>query len=73
MSDTEKRIGLTFTQIVAILTILAAIFMTYQTVSVRLTAAEIRITKLEEFKVENREDHNKILVKLDELIKEENK
>jgi len=73
MSDTEKRIGLTFTQIVAILTILAAIFMTYQTVSVRLTAAEIRITKLEEFKVENREDHKVIIEKLNDLIQENNK
>lgn len=70
MSDTEKRIGLTFGQIISILTVIAAIFMAYQTMSVRLTAAEIRITKVEQNQVENREDHKIIIEKLDRLVQE---
>jgi hypothetical protein len=73
MSETEKKIGISFTQIVAILTIIASIFLAYQSMSVKIVAAEIRITVLEKNGTENREDHIVIMNKLDELIKESRK
>jgi hypothetical protein len=69
----ESKIGLTFGQVISVLTIIAAIFMAYQSMSVRLVAAEIRITKLEQNQLENRDDHQKILDKLDKILFQSNK
>lgn len=73
IKNSETKLGLTFGQVISVLTIIAAIFMAYQTMSVRLATAEIRINKLEQSQQENREDHKLIIEKLDEIIQEPKK
>lgn len=68
MSETEKKIGMTFTQIIAMLGILASIFLAYQSMAVRMTAVEIRVNKLEENVIQTRQDYKTINDKLDKLI-----
>lgn len=79
----NTRIGLTFGQILSLCAIIGSIFMVWLSLNVRMAQAEIRIQQLEEGRVqnaknietirtENREDHQNILRKLDDLIDKTN-
>ena len=76
----DTKIGLTFGQILGLITVMGSIIISWVSINVRIAQAEIRIDQLEigrqtnarnieVIRLENREDHNRILEKLDELIK----
>ena len=76
----STRVGLTFGQILSLIGIIGSIFMVWLSLNVRLAQAEIRIEQLEKGRMENaqnietirkenREDHQKMMEKLDELIR----
>lgn len=81
MLQRETRLGLTFGQIISILTILGSVLLAWVSINVRIATAEVRIEELEKgrvtnslniekIRVENREDHQRILDKLDNLPNE---
>jgi hypothetical protein len=74
----ESKLGLTFGQLLSVITVLGGIIAAYVTINIRITAAEVRIQELEkgretnarnieQIRIENREDHLLILDKLDRL------
>lgn len=76
----DTKVGLTFGQILGLITVMGSIIISWVSINVRIAQAEIRIDQLEigrqtnarnieVIRLENREDHNRILEKLDELIK----
>jgi len=81
MLQRDTRLGLTFGQIISILTILGSVLLAWVSINVRIAQAEVRIEELEKgrvtnsqniekIRVENREDHQRILDKLDDLQNE---
>ena len=77
----NERIGMTFGQIMSILTLLGALIVAWLNLNLKIEQHDGRIGKLEEGKItnaqniekvriENREDHQLINNKLDEIIKE---
>ena len=81
MLQRETRLGLTFGQIISILTILGSVLLAWVSINVRIAQAEVRIEELEKgrvinsqniekIRVENREDHQRILDKLDDVQNE---
>lgn len=76
----ETKFGLTFGQVISLLTLVGAILTVWISLNVRMAQAEIRIESLEyNFqqtiksvemnRTENREDHRVLMDKLDELMK----
>ena len=74
----ESKLGLTFGQLLSVITVLGGIIAAYVTINIRITAAEVRIQELEkgretnarnieQIRIENREDHLLIMDKLDRL------
>lgn len=75
----ESKLGLTFGQLLSIITVLGSLVVAYVSINVRITQTEVKITELErgrdinarnieQIRVENREDHQAISLKLDRLI-----
>jgi len=78
----ETKFGLTFGQVISVLTILGGIIISWLSINVRIAQAEVRIDQLEKgretnarnievIRTENREDHQRIMEKLDDLIRNE--
>lgn len=76
----ETKFGLTFGQVISLLTLVGAILTVWISLNVRMAQAEIRIESLEyNFqqmiksvemnRTENREDHRVLMDKLDEIMK----
>jgi len=76
----ETKYGLTFGQIISLLTLVGAILTVWISLNVRMAQAEIRIESLEYnfqqtiksvemIRTENREDHRVLMDKLDEIMK----
>lgn len=76
----ETKYGLTFGQILSLLTVIGGIIVAWVSLNVRMAQAEIRIKSLESnfeqtlksvetIRLENREDHRVLLEKIDELIR----
>lgn len=76
----ETKYGLTFGQILSLLTVIGGIIVAWVSLNVRIAQAEIRIKSLESnfeqtlksvetIRLENREDHRVLLEKIDELIR----
>lgn len=76
----ETKFGLTFGQVISLLTSVGAILTVWISLNVRMAQAEIRIESLEyNFqqtiksvemnRTENREDHRVLMDKLDEIMK----
>ena len=76
----ETKYGLTFGQILSLLTVIGGIIVAWVSLNVRIAQAEIRIKSLESnfeqtlksvetIRLENREDHRILLEKIDELIR----
>jgi hypothetical protein len=81
MEKSEMKVGLTFNQILALLSVIAAVFMAWLQINVRVAQAETRIDALEfglkettdvieTNRIENRDDHKAIMQKLDKLIEQ---
>ena len=77
--DGQTKYGLTFGQILSLLMVLGGIVTVWISLNIRVANAEIRITYLEITRIEhenraiirdtrNREDHDKIMNKLDRVI-----
>ena len=75
----ESKLVLTLGQLLSIITVLGSLVVAYVSINVRITQTEVKITELErgrdtnaknieQIRVENREDHQKISDKLDRLI-----
>jgi hypothetical protein len=75
----ESKLGLTFGQLLSIITVLGSLVVAYVSINVRITQTEVKITELErgrdinarnieQIRIENREDHQAISLKLDRLI-----
>lgn len=69
---------MTFGQIISVLTIIGGLLISWISINVRIAEAEVRINQLEQgretnaqniekIRVENREDHMRILEKLDDM------
>ena len=76
----ETKYGLTFGQILSLLTVIGGIIAAWLSLNVRIAQAEVRIQVLErqfeataesieQIRIENREDHRELIFKLDELMK----
>lgn len=76
----ETKYGLTFGQILSLLTVIGGIIVAWLSLNVRIAQAEVRIQVLErqfeataksieQIRIENREDHRELIFKLDELMK----
>ena len=76
----ETKYGLTFGQILSLLTVIGGIIAAWLSINVRIAQAEVRIQVLErqfeataesieQIRIENREDHRELIFKLDELMK----
>lgn len=78
MLQKETKYGLTFGQILSLLSVIGAIILAWVSINVRIAQAEVRIEELEKGRVqnatsietmrkENREDHQAIIIKLDQI------
>jgi len=76
----ETKYGLTFGQILSLLTVIGGILTVWVSLNVRIAQAEVRIQVLErqfeataksieQIRIENREDHRVLMDKLDEIMK----
>ncbi len=76
----ETKFGLTFGQVLSLLTVIGGIIVAWISLNVRIAQAEVRIQVLErqfeaaaksieQIRIENREDHRELIFKLDELMK----
>ncbi len=76
----ETKFGLTFGQVISLLTVIGGIIVAWISLNVRIAQAEVRIQVLErqleataksieQIRIENREDHRELIFKLDELMK----
>jgi len=74
------KYGLTFGQILSLLTVIGGILTVWVSLNVRIAQAEVRIQVLErqfeataksieQIRIENREDHRVLMDKLDEIMK----
>lgn len=72
-------LGLSFTELFALLTMFGSIIGTYVTLNVRITAIEITVKQMEtlrnekerkdeQTRVENRQEHQMIIEKIDKLL-----
>ena len=77
----ETKFGLTFGQMLSVLTIIGGIMISWVAINVRIAQAEIRIDELEKGRItnsqnieqmrrENRDDHLQLMDKIDQLIYE---
>lgn len=76
----ETKFGLTFGQVISLLTVIGGIIVAWISLNVRIAQAEVRIQVLErqfeataksieQIRIENREDHRVLMDKLDEIMK----
>lgn len=77
----ETRLGLTFGQILSIITVIGSVLFAWVSINVRIAQAEVRIEELEKgrntnaqnierIRLENREDHQRIIEKLEDVQNE---
>lgn len=75
----ETKFGLTFGQLLSLITVTGGIIAAYVSLNVRIAQSEIKIQELEKgritnaenierIRMENRDDHKEIMQKLDNLI-----
>lgn len=80
----ETKVGLTFGQLLSVITVLGGILISWISINVRIAQAELRIDVLEKgretnaqniekIRTENREDHQLIMEKLDDLVRNGNR
>jgi len=76
----ETKFGLTFGQVISLLTVIGGIIVAWISLNVRIAQAEVRIQVLErqfeataksieQIRIENREDHRILMNKLDDIMK----
>lgn len=79
MEEAEQKIGMTFTQILSLITVAGMVVVAWISLNIKITENSIRIEALEKGRVENatrikelgsenKADHQLILDKLDNLI-----
>lgn len=73
MTERERKIGMTYSQLLATITILGAMLAGWVAINVRMAEMDTRIDALEESRKENRQEHQLIMDKLDKLIYNFNK
>ena len=73
MTEKERKIGMTYSQLLATITILGAMLAGWVAINVRMAEMDTRIDALEESRRENRQEHQIMIEKLDKLIYNFNK
>ena len=79
---TPTRVGLTFGQIITSLSFIGGLITVYVSINVRIASLEVQVEALEKgriinasnietIRIENRQDHKEIMIKLDKLIEKE--
>ena len=80
--QTPTRVGLTFGQIITSLSFIGGLITVYVSINVRIASLEVQVEALEKgriinasnietIRIENRQDHKEIMIKLDKLIEKE--
>lgn len=80
--QTPTRVGLTFGQIITSLAFIGGLITVYVSINVRIASLEVQVEALEKgriinasnietIRIENRQDHKEIMIKLDKLIEKE--
>ena len=83
MLQKETKYGLTFGQILSLLTVVSGILVAWVSLNVRIAQAEMRIKALEygfekslqrveTIRQENREDHRELMLKLEDIARTSN-
>ena len=73
MTEREKRIGMTFTQLLSLVGVIGLILTAWISMNVHVADLNARVNTLERDRMENRQEHQMIIEKLDKLIYEMNK
>lgn len=68
MTEREKRIGMTFTQLVSLIGVVGLILAAWISMNVQVADLNARVNTLERDRQENRQEHQMIIEKLDKLI-----
>ena len=68
MTEREKRIGMTFTQLLSLIGVVSLILAAWISMNVQMADLNARVNTLERDRQENRQEHQMIIEKLDKLI-----
>lgn len=68
MTEREKRIGMTFTQLLSLIGVVSLILAAWISMNVQMADLNARVNTLERDRMENRQEHQLIMDKLDKLI-----
>lgn len=70
MTEREKRIGMTFTQLLSLVGVVGLILAAWISMNVQVADLTARVNTLERDRMENRQEHQLMIEKLDKLIYE---
>lgn len=70
MTERERKIGMTFTQLLGLITLVGLVLAAWISMNVQLADMNARVNTLERDRMENRQEHQLIMDKLDKLIYE---
>jgi len=68
MTEREKRIGMTFQQLLSLVGVIGLILAAWISMNVQMADLNARVNTLERDRQENRQEHQLIMDKLDKLI-----
>lgn len=68
MTEREKRIGMTFTQLLGLISVVGLVLAAWISMNVQMADMNARVNTLERDRMENRQEHQMIIDKLDKLI-----
>lgn len=70
MTEREKKIGMTFTQLLSLCGVVGLILAAWISMNVQVADLTARVNTLERDRMENRQEHQLMIEKLDKLIYE---
>ena len=73
MTERERKIGMTFTQLLSLIGVVSLVLAAWISMNVRMADINARVNTLERDRQENRQEHQLIMDKLDKLIYNFNK
>lgn len=73
MTERERKIGMTFTQLLSLIGVVSLVLAAWISMNVQMADINSRVNTLERDRQENRQEHQLIMDKLDKLIYNFNK
>ncbi len=73
MTEKERKIGMTFTQLLSLIGVVSLVLAAWISMNVQMADINARVNTLERDRQENRQEHQLIMDKLDKLIYNFNK